>query len=387
MNVTPRLLASAVLAGLWACGVSACADIWGFQDGRGESAEGGQASADAGPADGGPDAAGPANGGSDADGEPADGGSHGEGAPTGGRSNANAPPSDASESATDVSAPVACALACIAAPPPGWSGPYALSEAVGGAKVASCSTGGYPLDVYDGVASPSAPAASCDCQCGPPAGGRCNPPTVTLSHGMCNPGSQCATADMSLGACVDFDTKACGGARMELSPPAPVPGSCVASASTNVPDARWTASARLCGIPAPPPGSCASGEVCAPPVELPFVSCIAKVGLSACPSGAYSHRRVYFGTATDTRGCTSCSCGEAVTSCTGGTVATFSKADCAAPSHATWSLPQTCVAAGGDTSAVYMGDAIANTGACAPMGGQPTGQFTPEDPTTICCTQ
>jgi hypothetical protein len=338
MHVTPRLLTAAVVVGSWACGVSACADIWGFQDGVRDSSDG------------------------------------------------DTSPSEASESATDGGDPVACALACIAAPPPGWSGPYALSEAVGGA-LASCPYGAYPVEVYDGVALPSAPAASCECTCGAATGSRCEPPTITLDHGgMCSAASQCATVGVSLGTCVDFDP-GCGGTHMQVSAPTPLPGTCAASATTHVPDATWTASARLCSVRELSSGRCAADEVCAPPATLPFVSCIAMAELSACPSGPYTDRRVYYGGATDTRGCTGCSCSAPSLSCTGGTVATFDGAGCAAPSHVTWDVPQSCTDVHGDQSAVFEGDVVASTGACTPLGGLPTGQLAPSHPTTICCTR
>lgn len=174
---------------------------------------------------------------------------------------------------------------------------------------------------------------------------------------------------------------------MQVSAPLAVPGTCVASATTVVPDAGWSASARLCGVREPASGLCAAGEVCAPPVEPPFVSCIALSELSPCPPGPYASRRVYYGAATDTRGCTDCSCGPPSVTCTGGTVATFGHPGCSVPSSTTWSAPQSCADVHGDQSLVYEGDAVPSSGPCAPIGGVPSGQLTPVAPTTICCTQ
>jgi hypothetical protein len=174
---------------------------------------------------------------------------------------------------------------------------------------------------------------------------------------------------------------------MQVSAPIPVPGKCAPSAATHVPDAGWTASARLCAVSEPSSGRCAAGEVCAPPAPMPFVSCIAKAELTACPSGPYTNGRVYYGGATDTRGCTGCSCSAPSTDCAGGTVTTFNNTGCVIPAHTTWSTPQWCANPGGDRSAVYEGDAVPSTGPCTPVGGVPTGQFTPTGPTTICCTR
>ena len=175
---------------------------------------------------------------------------------------------------------------------------------------------------------------------------------------------------------------------MEVSAPVPLPGTCQASATTSVPDAGWGASARLCKVSLPNSGKCDAGEVCAPPVGLPFESsyCIATTELSPCPPGPYTNRRVYYGAATDTRECTACSCGPPSMSCDGGTVSTFNEMGCAAPSQHTWSAPQSCAGIGGVTSATYDGDAVPNSGPCKASGGLPSGGLTPTNPTTICCT-
>ncbi len=174
---------------------------------------------------------------------------------------------------------------------------------------------------------------------------------------------------------------------MQVSASRPLPGTCAASAATNVPDAGWTASARLCQVGEPMSGQCAGGEVCVPPVASPFVSCIAMAELSPCPSGPYTSRRVYYGAATDTRACTECSCSTPSLECTGGTVATFGNPGCAMQPHVAWNAPQSCADIHGAQSAVYDGDAVPSSGPCTPVGGVPTGQLTPTSPTTICCTR
>ena len=352
----PNLLA----AGLFT-GVSACASVWGFQDGVRGSSDAGQGLPEGDP--GLPDAG------------------QGPGLLDGGQ-----------EAGADVATPPgSCTLTCVAAPPSGWSGPYELSETTGVAPArapAHCSDGPYPVEAYDGLALPSAPAPSCQCACGPATGSSCVAPTITLYRGgMCDTGSQCATVAVSSGACIDFDAE-CKGAHMEVSAPAPLPGTCEASSTTSVPDAGWAASARLCKVGDPPSGQCDDGKVCTPPVGLPFESayCIATAELSPCPPGPYTNRRVYYGTATDTRGCTACSCGPPSMDCKGGTVSTFDEMGCAAPSRHTWSAPQSCTGIGGDTSGEYNGDAVPNSGPCKPSGGLPTGGLTPTTPTTICCT-
>jgi len=322
------------------CAVApACAALWGFQDGFGASSDG--------------SAEGP-----DADDEVA-------------------PPSEG------------CSLTCVGAPPAGWAGPYALVETTGApsAPPPHCSDGPYPVEVYLGMALPSAQDTSCQCACGPPAGSSCDAPTITLSHGgMCSAASQCANVVSSSG-CVDLDPR-CGGDRMAVSAAAPVPGACEAIPTNGLPAVGWGASARLCAAREPWSGPCAGGQVCTAPATPPFEAsyCVAKAELSPCPPGPYAVRRVYYGAVVDTRSCTDCSCGPASMDCVGGTVSTFDAPGCAGPSRHTWSVPQSCTGVGGSASLRYGGDAVPNVGPCTPAGGTPTGALTPANPTTICCT-
>jgi hypothetical protein len=155
-----------------------------------------------------------------------------------------------------------------------------------------------------------------------------------------------------------------------------------------LPDVGWGASARLCAVRGPSSGHCDGGKICTPTVGPPFehVYCITKADLASCPPGPYAERRVYYGAAADTRGCTACSCSSPSVSCEGGTVSVFDSPGCIGPSDDAWSAPQACTAIGESTSFQYKGDAVLKNGPCAPSGGAPVGGLTPTNPTTICCT-
>jgi hypothetical protein len=276
-----------------------------------------------------------------------------------------------------------CTGTCAPTPPDGWQGVYAIQEATGGSS-APCS-GAFPSEVYAGFASPIAPDASCSCACGPPEGGSCAAPTITFfGGGGCAPASACGAADASTAACLAASTP-CGGLHASLGGPRPVPGSCAPIAATTVPDAGWAASARLCAGEAS--GTCGAGEQCVTSAGASSgASCISKSGDDPCPSGPYSHRRLYYGSADDTRVCSACACAPPDATCTGGTVATYNDLTCGMASGSL-GAPQTCINLGADKAVLYRGDAVLAAGSCSPSGGASMGAFAPTDPTTICCTQ
>src|ERR1019366_352644 len=109
------------------------------------------------------------------------------------------------EGDAQASPPVSCGAAAVCVPqaPGGWQGPYAIIESAGVSPLPAllnCPTTGYSQEVYTGTGAPIAPAATCTCACGAPGGGACAPPTlnyVTKSPG-CSP---CAAAVPMDGGC------------------------------------------------------------------------------------------------------------------------------------------------------------------------------------------
>ncbi len=365
-------------------GAAACASIWGFEDGV--------LGSDAGL----PDGKTGSEGGRRDVGKPRDGGTDVQDSTIGRDSGADVRDSaTATDSAIDVHTDASnpCALTCVPGVPLGWSGPYVISETTGGPPApapAGCADS-YSSEAYSGYASPHAPAATCSCRCGPAEGGTCAPPTVTLYNDpTCDSPSECDSVDASAGACVTFSAS-CTGTYMIVGTPHALPGRCRATGTADVPDAGWTASVRLCGPADASAAACSGGKVCVPPVpDAGFEStyCVVNAGGEpvACPPGPYSHQRVYYGGATDDRGCSACVCGAPDASCSGGTYTTHKKAGCGSNSTP-FSTPQSCVSVGGDKSGIYNGSAVLTSGACVPDGGVATGSFTPTTPTTICCTE
>ena len=127
--------------------------------------------------------------------------------------------------------------------------------------------------------------------------------------------------------------------------------------------------------------------MCAPPTDVGFESdtyCVVRAGMSSCPAGTYTapHPQ-YFATASDTRACTACTCDLPTgVSCANVKVSAFVDSTCASAAAPTMG-PAGCVVAASALSA----GVVSGEGACAAHGGQPTGEFAPTSPSTICCTK
>jgi hypothetical protein len=100
--------------------------------------------------------------------------------------------------------------------------------------------------------------------------------------------------------------------------------------------------------------------------------------------------RLYYGGVSDTRACSTCSCGSP------------SGADCNANAHVQildgcgagghllvdmHPLPETCSASTTPSAAIHGGTftTTASGGSCGASGGSPTGTVAQTDPVTICC--
>ncbi len=301
-------------------------------------------------------------------------------------------PTDAAAGPEAAPTPPSCAGECVAPPPVGWQGPLAIYEGQGGPPappLPSCPGPAYGALAYDGYASPVAPAATCDCKCSPPSGATC--PTPSLRY-YADPGCNVACApDEPLGAtCAPLQTRGCGNPRVAVEAPSPVGGSCSAQATVQIPPAAWSADVRLCApAVAPAASGCSGAQVCAPATSSPFLSgvyCVARSAPSplACPAG-YPAQHVYYEGAFDSRSCTACSCdGPAGITCTGD-VSFYGSSSCRS-SPSTVGVPLSCTGLR-DSRAVMASPLSASGGGCAPRGGAPSGAFTPENPTTVCCTQ
>ena len=217
------------------------------------------------------------------------------------------PVPDEAASSGDGSAPaVTCGMqaSCYPAVPPGWTGPLELFDSPSATEPA-CAGAFASTPTFEGHDDLSAVAAQCStCSCDAPSGATCPDPSIQFfTDGTC--GSPCASVTASAGACTAFDPSNCrdGDLHASASVPQPEGGACVPSAETAiVPAVTWGRAVRACRTAqGPAQGSCGTGEVCAPDPGLGFAPhpCISQGGDTACPSGAYSVKRLGYDGAVD----------------------------------------------------------------------------------------
>jgi hypothetical protein len=295
-------------------------------------------------------------------------------------------------------APAHCggAFACAPAVPAGWNGPF---ELYAGSNTAPACGAGFSGDMLDGNSGLSAAPASCGCTCGPSAGVQCSSPDLTFyaSSTTCSLGESCASAMLTQGACTQVDLSATCGAVlstvMSLPQSTASGGSCAPVSTASVPPFSWSTLARACGAAQPETqADCAAGGVCVASPSSPFRSafCIEQPGNQpTCPSidgsVGYTSRFVYFATIDDTRGCTTCTCGQVTGASCSGTVTQFQSSDGGCDNgQIIYPLGQTCdpVQQPADLELAL----TASGGACAASPTGPTGSATPSNAMTFCCT-
>lgn len=297
-------------------------------------------------------------------------------------------PNDSSEN-DGASSPAAC-HSCVPVVPSGWYGPLAIHEGNGAGTAPPCS-GDFSVRIYDGLAAPTAPDAECSCACEAPANVSCSKSELTFyvdSTCRFTCGSPASNGQAGI-VCARPMTQACEAKDVrafKVSPSVPSGGTCAPAASAHVSPATWSSSVRLCGRSFDAPASgCNGAGTCAGGVLPPFAAtnrCVLRPGAWACPSG-YPVSRTFYETATDTRACTGCSCGSPSGGTCAPSVATYDTTSCSTVGT-TVVAPSSCNTTTG-VQRMTVSAPVASGGACPPSGGTPTGAFTPESPSTVCC--
>jgi hypothetical protein len=274
----------------------------------------------------------------------------------------------------------------ICAPPVsfGWSGPYALYEAAGSPPppLPSCDAGAFGNHIDDGFEGLDAGPAQCSCACGPVTGASCGPPLISFFSDQrctqsCSPASQTVAT-----TCTRLNIDTCGGVHFTLEGGA-ASGTCVPEASTTLAPPVLGGNARICGLPSSPTTSgCVGGTLCVPS-PLEGALCVAQAGTWACPAG-YPALHMYYTSYSDTRSCTSCTCGLPTGIACSATLSTFGDTNCTG-GFGSSSAPAQCSGAG--VRSAMTTATTATGGNCAPSGGQSAGGVTPTAGRTVCCTE
>jgi hypothetical protein len=294
----------------------------------------------------------------------------------------------------------------------------------------------YPVQAYAGNGQFNAPAAQCStCTCGNPSGQQCQatgpvdmqmspsyPNTIDfilVTDGVCGGSSQCSgqlqVPNTWTGACYGPNgwlggqttcgagsnctngTGACNKS-LVMQPLQVTGGQCAPSTqSPTVPPVTWGALGDACGGEAMITKGCNAGRVCLPKAQAPFQSglCVEKGGNNTCPPVAgspYTVKHLFYGSASDTRGCSDCACDPPAGGTCSATVKVYSDGTIDTCSTLVATLNATTTA--GDcknlTGNPQVGSRQATFsavtgGTCNPTGGQATGAATPQSPTTFCC--
>jgi hypothetical protein len=270
----------------------------------------------------------------------------------------------------------------------GWSGPYELYEGPAGVAPPACGAS-FTGVVYNGNGGLAYVPPTCSaCSCGGAMGLTCGAPSLT-SYDAAGCATSCGNLTLNA-ACNTLPTCGAGnpvGAVAVTAAPTSG-GSCTPSGGVPTkPAPTWSTVARGCGLARTGSGACGPTAACAPKTGLPFGTgqCIVQGGDVACPGGPYTIRHLYFTGFDDQRGCTTCNCGGVNGATCSTTVTLYTGKNCnntAQPLTA----PQTCATATGQPKSAASTSVVASPGSCDATGGAPMGAVSASGPTTFCCT-
>jgi hypothetical protein len=281
--------------------------------------------------------------------------------------------------------------ACISPAPAGWQGPFIVYDG----NQSNAPTCGAPepnqILTAHGDLNP-APQAQCSppCGCNPPTGGACS--SMVDVWGDC---SKCGSSETqaAVGSCIYGygQLYGCNGGGVTGIAVALIGadgGSCTGTTQTATkPPFTWQQAILGCSAGSFVQADCAQSLVCVPLGAPPFEAnaCVMQAGDVGCPGQPYSSKRLVYGGADDTRGCSTCTCGPPTgirtcptTAALYGAVDTYCN-----PQNPTHQAAPFCV---GPQDMIVTASGPPTGGSCAPSGGgAPTGGVTPSDPITVCC--
>ncbi|WP_437677269.1 hypothetical protein [Sorangium sp. So ce131] len=297
-----------------------------------------------------------------------------------------------------------CSGQCVPPAPLGWSGPALLwfgsPEAVPDCP-ADAPTVGYegfadlqqvPKDC--GTCACDAPAASCTLPTGWAAASSTSctgdePGTVATSFAAPDGWDGACSASNPIPAGQLCDGEPCVQS-LTIAAPSLTTGACtprldVKPSPVEEPD-PWATRAKACLAGAHT--ACGDATTCAPAAPSGFQTCVYHEDDADCPEG-YAFKHVFYKGTADARECTPCGCGDPTgASCTimASVYRDGACADLLASTLVSSSVPfcgvtPPGVALGSKTAAVV----AVEPGACAPYGGEPTGELQPSTPSTFCC--
>jgi hypothetical protein len=261
---------------------------------------------------------------------------------------------------------------CAGPLPAGWIGPIAVFE--GGPGTSPSCPEAFPIPILKGGTgfAPS-PATCAACTCSAPQV-TCSPgAVVTHNHSGCN-GSSTNLSPIP-GDCNSFTPGSDG---VEVDPPTSNVGSCSPAGGQATLPPLFATEAVACGLPAGAP--CPGGSTCpSPPGPFEARTCVFTHGNQPCPT-PYTMDRAW-SSASDTRKCSPCSCGDAGAS--GCTVTTTVYSDAMCSTNALVLAVGQCLSPQSAQS-LRVTTTMA-TPTCVPGGGAPSGSAVEDSSLTVCC--
>lgn len=285
---------------------------------------------------------------------------------------------------------LACTGTCVDEAPQGWVGPFAIAIATGD-SAPQCE-GDYPTESFVAYDALNVPEGTCTCTCDAPEGSTC-PTEVDVAYG--NAANSCAdvvvtSIDASCNAItpVPVDTN---NRYWSVVSPTPSGGTCMPTLTPDLPTPSWDTSYAGCeGELAE--GTCQDAEdLCVTPPSEPLaeVLCIWEYGDVDCPEGDYGVKTLLHGDFDDTRDCEPCACSAPEGTCTEPVVRMNAQDSCACMTSAC-DFGTTCTETPFDASIYGLELRTVPTVEeveCAPSDPQVTGEASPTEPRTVCCTE
>lgn len=278
---------------------------------------------------------------------------------------------------------VACTGQCVAVPL-GWNGPVVIGRATEGD--ASCEDDAYTDPTITGNIGLQAPAFTCGCNCSVAEQGACSP--VSSLHVHDDP--QCEDPPQTLGinqGCTNVADQDAGYFRWSIET---IGGACEAMPFMFEQPLEYDESLVACATDAVAEGTCDGDDACvvAPTSDAPM--CWWQEGDVECPVELRASREViYTEPAIDTRGCSSCECGEPDVTCDApGVVLVQANSACdltdlmPAPLGAP---PNGCVQASAVRSVIWQVLGEPDTSCAAAAPAEPTGDAQAQGAVTVCC--
>jgi hypothetical protein len=277
---------------------------------------------------------------------------------------------------------------CVPAVPTGFTGPGEVYDGPGASPTCDSL---YPKDYLVGYATPQCDVSCSDCTCGDPTGVTCPPPV--LLTGTLNTKCTASLAPRTTG-CVAIDASLV--TAVGASAGAASGGSCAASGGDANLSPITSNTGHLCAASAKGGLGCASGSVCWPKPQQPFMpqTCVFASGDLSCPTTGYPVKRSYYDSpkTNDTRACAStCDCATPSGTACDAKVNLYSSASTGTLKPCTGLVAsyRDCQALPPGVAAIALTASTPSGGSCKPTGAAtPTGTCPPTgNPTTACCTQ